>query len=383
MEYADIYDANNLFDAYRKAKRGSAWKESVQRYEISLLLNLYDAQNALKDHTYKHKDFVEFDLRERGKVRHIKSTHISDRVIQRCACDQVITPSLRKYLIYDNGASLEDRGVDYARRRLVCHLQRYYRKHGNKGYILLLDCSKFFDNLDHEEIKRRATVKLPEDCQDFFNQLIEKFEVDITGVPPEVAYEMQHGVYNSFEYLKYPKVKVPADERIMLKKSVGIGSQISQDCGVFLPTYVDNYVKIVRGMKFYGRYMDDSYIIHEDKEFLKQIRDELIQKYKDIGITINMKKTQICRIDKGFTWLQTKYRVTETGKIIRRYSHKNTVRLRRKLKSLKRKMENGVVPYEDIELMYKSCRGGIEKYDAHQTIRNLDQLYYELFGRRV
>ena len=56
---------------------------------------------------------------------------------------------------------------------------------------------------------------------------------------------------------------MPTDKRgeKFLNKSVGIGSQISQSIGILFPTEIDNYVKIVRHQKLYGRYMDDSYII--------------------------------------------------------------------------------------------------------------------------
>jgi len=378
MQYSDIYNANSLYDAFMKAKRGSDWKESVQRYEQNLLLNIYDTRKALATNTYQQKPFVEFDLNERGKTRHIKSMHISDRVVQRSACDQVITPALRKYLIYDNGASLEGKGVDFARRRLETHLHKYYRKHGNHGYILLLDCSKFFDNLPHDVLREQAKGKLPEDCEDFFAYLINTFKVDVSAFSDEEIIEMRDGVFNSLEYDK--RKKKGCDNPKWLEKSVGIGSQISQDCGVFLPTRIDNYIKIVKGVKFYGRYMDDSYIISESKEFLHQLLPEIIAQYKELGLTINEKKTQILCIDKGFTWLKIKYHITPTGKVIKRIPHDTVVRMRRKLKKLKRKLDAGLMSYEDIDLMYKSWCGNVEKYHSYQTLQNLNKLFNELYG---
>lgn len=78
-----VYDANALLDAFRQAKKGTAWKESVQRYEMNLLRNINHTQKELANGTYEQKDFYEFSLSERGKTRHIKSMHISDRVVQR------------------------------------------------------------------------------------------------------------------------------------------------------------------------------------------------------------------------------------------------------------------------------------------------------------
>lgn len=116
-----VYDANSLLDAFNKSKKGTAWKESVQRYEMNLLRNINQTQKEMKDGTYEQKDFYEFKLHERGKTRHIKSMHISDRVVQRSVCDNVLVPELSKYLTYDNGASMEGKGIHFARKRLSTH----------------------------------------------------------------------------------------------------------------------------------------------------------------------------------------------------------------------------------------------------------------------
>lgn len=47
-------------------------------------------------------------------MRHIRSIHISERVVQRTLCDKVINPTLKPSFIYDNGASTENKGIDFA-----------------------------------------------------------------------------------------------------------------------------------------------------------------------------------------------------------------------------------------------------------------------------
>ena len=49
-----VYDANSLIDAFNKSKKGTAWKESVQRYEANLLRNVNQTQKELKDGSYLH-----------------------------------------------------------------------------------------------------------------------------------------------------------------------------------------------------------------------------------------------------------------------------------------------------------------------------------------
>lgn len=287
-----VYDANSLLDAFNKSKKGTAWKESVQRYEMNLLRNINQTQKELKDGTYEQKDFYEFKLHERGKTRHIKSMHISDRVVQRSVCDNVLVPELSKYLTYDNGASMEGKGIHFARKRLSTHLHKFYRKHkSNEGYVLLIDFSKFFDNIVHDGLIKEMRKKIGDkETMSFIEKLIDTFRVDVSYMTDEEYANCMKTLYNALEHAQIDKAKLTGEK--YMRKSVGIGSQISQISGVYYPTRIDNYCKIVKGMKYYGRYMDDIYIIHEDKEYLKGLLNDIQGICDELGLFINPKKTQ-------------------------------------------------------------------------------------------
>lgn len=374
-----VYDANALLDAFRQAKKGTAWKESVQRYEMNLLRNINHTQKELANGTYEQKDFYEFSLSERGKTRHIKSMHISDRVVQRSVCDNVLIPELQRYLIYDNGASMEGKGIHFARKRLSTHLHRYYRKHkSNEGYNLLIDFSKFFDNINHEPLIEAMRNKIGDtETMSFVEKLIDTFKIDVSYMTDEEYKESLNTLYNALEYAKIDEEELTGQK--FMKKSVGIGSQISQISGVFYPTRIDNYCKIVKGMKYYGRYMDDIYIIHEDKEYLKQLLKEIEQICDELGLFINAKKTQIIKLSKGFTFLKIKYSLTDTGKVVQRVSRDSVTRMRRKLKKLRIKLDQGEIGFEDVRCAYNSWRGSVAHYDSYTTLKNMDKLFDELF----
>ena len=374
-----VYDANALLDAFRQAKKGTAWKESVQRYEMNLLRNINHTQKELANGTYEQKDFYEFSLSERGKTRHIKSMHISDRVVQRSVCDNVLIPELQRYLIYDNGASMEGKGIHFARKRLSTHLHRYYRKHkSNEGYILLIDFSKFFDNINHEPLIEAMRNKIGDtETMSFVEKLIDTFKIDVSYMTDEEYKESLNTLYNALEYAKIDEEELTGQK--FMKKSVGIGSQISQISGVFYPTRIDNYCKIVKGMKYYGRYMDDIYIIHEDKEYLKGLLNDIQGICDELGLFINAKKTQIIKLSKGFTFLKIKYSLTDTGKVVQRVSRDSVTRMRRKLKKLRIKLDQGEIGFEDVRCAYNSWRGSVAHYDSYTTLKNMDKLFDELF----
>ena len=342
MKYEGIHrvsNANALIEAYEKARSGSDWKESVQKYEYDLWPNISETKRKLNEGAYRQKPFVEFDLRERGKCRHIKSIHISDRVIQRSVCDNVLTPATAPYLIYDNGSSQKDKGVSFTRKRLEKHLHDYYRKYGtNEGYVLLVDFKSYFGSIPHDKLKEAYAKIIPEkDLQALVNYL-----VDINGGD----------------------------------RGVGIGSQISQNAGIFYPTPIDQYFKTVRGEKFYAAYMDDRYLICRTKEHAKECLEDMRRLAAELGLVINEKKTQIIKLSRGFTFLKVRYVLTETGKVVKYQKRDTFVREQRRLKR-----------YKDIRMdpdraasCYRSWRGSVKEYrNNYYRIKRMDKLFESLF----
>jgi hypothetical protein len=366
-----ISNANVLMNSFYEAKKGCSWKNSVQQYEANFLKNIRHTQLELREKTYRQQDFYCFYLKERGKDRYVRSISFYDRVVQRALCD-LVNPIVEPYLIHDNGASVKKKGIDFARRRIENHLHKYYRKYGNKGYALVIDFSKFYDNILHKPLMDMYREIIDDkDIINLINHLVDSFSVDISN------YNITEN--ELFDSLAYAKAETEKTGEKMMHKSLGIGSQISQISGIYYPSKMDNYCKIVKGIKFYGRYMDDTYIIGNSKEKLKSLLDDIDKICKKQGIFINHKKTQLFRLDKGFTFLKIKYRLTDTGHLVRIPVKKNFIRERRKLKSFKNLLDKGLIDFHDIEEQYKSWKGNIQKYDCYKSLKNLDKVFNDLF----
>lgn len=343
--FETLLDLNVLYDSFQKCKSSVDWKCSIQRFEANIFQNIKDIKKRLKSGRYKPDKFVEFDVDERGKTRHIKSLSIRDRVLQRAICDYVLEPLIYPKLIYNNGASVKEKGVDFSRKQLDKHLRKHYNKRGNKGYILVGDFSKFFESIPHDKLIESLKKCIPDQkMMDLLEMIIRSFSD--TGV------------------------------------GLGIGSQISQICGIYYPTPIDIYCTTVMGCKAYARHMDDFYIIHEDKEFLKTVLTGVRRIASELGLKLNEKKTQICRIDKGFNFLKQRIFITDTGKIVHKPNKSSFVREKRKLKSFKFKYDIGEMTKEEIESQYKSWRNNVIKFDCKKTIHNVDELYSELYEER-
>ena len=336
-----VADLDNLYQAAQDAQRGVCWKASVQRYMKDALRNTVKARHQLQDGEDVRRGFHEFDLYERGKLRHISSVHFSERVVQKSLSQNALVPALSRSFIRNNTANTKGRGTDDALARLRRDLVRHYRRHGTEGYILLVDFANYFGSIEHGRMKRIVADSL-----------------DDARV---VALE------NSF---------IDAGGEVGL----GLGSEPNQVCAVAYPDRIDHFITEVCRPEGYGRYMDDTYILAPDRLTLQICLAHIRDMCGRMGLEVNMGKTHIVKLSKGFTWLKKRISYGKNGKVVMRFCRDSVTRERRKLKKQARMVAEGVMTMEQVRQSYQSWRGAMERLDAHKTVRRMDALYHSLFG---
>lgn len=338
--FETVFSYGNLYESYKKCRRNVSWKASVQKYIANAPLNVYLTHKKLMDGKYKSSGFYDFDVRERGKTRHIRSVTVGERVVQRCLCDNALVPMLSRIFVYDNCASLENRGYSFAIRRICQHLQEHFREHGTEGYILLFDFKRFFDNVSHAVIKGILKKQFTDHK---IIALTEHF-VDAFG-----------------------------------DVGLGLGSQISQVFALASADRLDHYTKEILRIRGYGRYMDDGYLIHHNKDYLRRCLNEISEICKQLGITLNQKKTQIVKLSHGFTWLKVRFFLTSTGKVVRKIYRRSVTKQRQKIKRLHRKFLAGEIAFEGCYTSMQSWVAYAKTFDAYHTIQNMCSLFDSLF----
>ena len=376
-----ISDLNVLYEAFRASMKGSAWKEEPQRFEIDFLTEIIKLKKEIETRTYTTSKGSEFILNERGKTRYIHGARMRDRVVRHAFCDHELGPKLTPYLIHNNGASQPGKGISFSRKMFEQDLHSYWIEHGtNEGYVGFVDLSKFYDNIQHDKIREAIGPKISEEGRWLLDEVLKSFEIDVSYMTDEEFASCMSWKYDSIKYHETVPEEAKTGEKWM-KKSVDIGDQASQDIGIFFPTPIDNYAKIVRGCKRYGRYMDDIYIIMEDKRELRSVIEGIYEKAAELGLFINEHKTHIMKLSGTFKYLQIRYSLKEDGRVIRRINPRAMARERRKLKAYKHLMEEGRIGPDDIEEAFKSWLGTMMQYMSNQQITNIIDLYEELFGR--
>lgn len=343
MALKELVTLDNICEAFYLCAKVSHWKESTQRFKTNLLLEALDLQEDLLNGTYKVSPTIDFVLNERGKIRNINAPVIRDRVVQKMIMKHILIPALTRPLIYDNYASLKGRGTSQARKRMDANLNRYMREHGTDGYILQIDIKKYFDSVDHEVLKQLYRKEVHES--------------------PDIM--------NLIDYI--------IDTSSKTDKGLNLGSECPQIFAVYYLHPIDVWMKCVCREHYYGRYMDDIYVISESKEHLRDLLNRLKVKLSELKLEVNEHKTHITKLSHGFTFLQIKYGL-DGYRIVKRLTHDKIVRERRRLKTFRRLVDKGQMTEVKAYNCYKSWRFSALK-DCNacwHTIQSTDRLFNEL-----
>lgn len=341
-----FYSLSALLIAYRQCFSVSAWKYSSQCFESTKFLRLQQLSEALQNRTLEISPYKYFYTSERGVLRRIQASVIQDRIFFRSLNDNVVLPAISKYLIYDNYASIKNRGLSRARKRMLTMLHKFYRATGsNDGYILQIDFRHYFDSIPHDKAIKLLCAYVKEKlAQYYLDASVNSYNGDC---------------------------------------GVGLGSPIAQSVGIMYPMAMDNYLKIRCRVKYYGRYMDDLFIIHKNRAYLLAVLKVVTKFAEALGLIINMRKTKITKLSHGFVYLKTHYRLSLTGKVFYTPCSETFRRERRKLKGMYRLYKRHSLRLFDIINSYKSWRGNLAKFYKSAVAHRLfivDRFFYRLYG---
>ena len=385
-EFHPLADADNLYDGFLAARKGSHWKAQVQRFRWNALREVGRLQDELvkfqnnEPGAYELSEYSRFEVVERGKTRAITALGVRDRVVKHALNDLYLIPHIRPHLIYDNGASLKGKGVSFTRGRLVAHLEKFFKETGsNQGYIMTMDFSGYYDNIDHSIAMQMIRAYEPDElARRLTEQAYNSYRVDVSDLTYEQYVEAKNSKFSMVEYRKHPHRN--AGYRF-LNKSLSVGDQTSQITAIAFPTPIDKLVKVCNGIKYYARYMDDFYVIARTRQELESIRAQIEHMAERLKLFINTKKTKICRLDRTFTFMQYRYYLRENGHVVVRINKKTVTRMRRKLKKLKGRVIRGETREIKVAEMFRSWIANYGKVMSRQQRENLIQLYRNLFGK--
>lgn len=331
-----------LYDSMWKCKRdGKIKKASVARFVTHGIEETLKLERQIADGTYLPRKPHTFTLTY-PKVRPCSSTHIRDRIVQRSLNDNVIYPKMTKSFVWDNMACQKGKGTTRAMDRLDCFLHRFYinNNNSNEGWVLQFDVEGYYRSMRHSDARKCFERHLDKKTVDNAERWLQR------QYPYTIGYEP--------------------------------GSQMVQILGISLLDPMDHKVKELLKAKIYERYMDDGFIISNDRAFLEQCREGMTEELAKLGMKLHEKKTRIYPLKDGIKILGFTFRLTNTGKVIRILDPKNVKHERKKLVRMAHKVEKGEVTFAKFFECYGSWKAHASKGNSYKLLKRMDKYVKEL-----
>jgi hypothetical protein len=332
-DFEKVIDFKNMYRAFRKAKCGKGHKKSASRFNLAALDGVNALIAQLKNKTYQISEYTEFKVYE-PKERVIQTSAFKDKVIQHSLCDNVLLPRMQRIFIRDNCAGQKGKGTLFGLNRLSEQMQLFYRRYGFHGYILKCDITKYFYSISHTQLKDIVAYHF--------------------GHDPDVCW-----LCNLF---------IDSTQG----KGIPLGNQINQGFALLYLDGMDKLIKYELGIEYYGRYMDDFYLIHPSKDYLQHCLQVIAAYLETLELTLNG-KTQIFPFKNGVSYLGFHTYITADGTPIRKLKNQNKRNAQKKFIRMAKLVAAGKLPTEKFQTSYSAWKNHISHGNCYRLASSMDR----------
>ncbi len=244
--------------AHKNAKKGKGWYEHIKKINENPDYYLKMLQDMLINHTYHTSEYEIFYKTDGKKKRKIyKLPYFPDRICQWSIL-QVIEPCLLKNLTADTYSAIPGKGIHKGLANLKKAMQGDVP---NCQYCLKLDARHYYQSINHDILKYKY-------AQMFKDKELLWLLYEIIDSIKTAEIEDLRNIYL-------------LDEDIDFNTGIPIGNYLSQYSGNYYLSEFDHWIKEVKKVKHYFRYMDDIVIFGSDKMELHALRKEIDVFFRD------------------------------------------------------------------------------------------------------
>lgn len=324
--YEKICSMDNLYLAFQHAKKGKGWYKEVQQIEKRPYYYLAGLQWMLQNHLYKTSEYATFTKKDGKKEREIyKLPFFPDRIAQ-WAVLQVIEPQLLAYFTDDTYSAIPNKGIHAAYKKLRLAVDTVPEE---MIYCLKIDCKKFYPSIDHETLKQKFRRKYKDP------ELLELIDEVIDSISTCPATDENIEFYRSCgNEIKIVKIN---GKDFIEGVGIPIGNYFSQYDGNFFLSGFDHWIKEVKRVKHYYRYMDDICIFARTKEELHQLLVEINEYFiQNLKLRIKGNYQIFPSFIRGIDFVG--YRIFLNSTLLRKSTCQE---MKRKMTNIRKKGENG------------------------------------------
>lgn len=268
--------------------------------------NLIELYHELLDGSYVPGKSICF-LTHFPVLREVFASQFRDRVVHHLLFNY-IAPIFEKTFIYDSYSCRKEKGTLFGVERLEHHIRSCTNNYTHTAYILKLDIQGYFMSINKNILYGII-----------YNKLMKQWEekgknCNIPGKNPEFILFLVESIIFKDHTLdcevmgnKKEWMLLPASKSLFCQpKGIGlpIGDLTSQLFSNIYLNEFDNMIKRRFKIRHYGRYVDDFYVVHPSKAYLKSLIPEIRTFLKErLGLTLHPKKIYLQPYTHGVAFL--------------------------------------------------------------------------------
>ena len=291
-----------MLEAYYDCRRSKRRTASAIVYEMNYESNLIALRDRINTRTYQPGKSICFVV-TRPRYREVFAASFEDRIVHHYIALR-LEPLFELVFSPRTFNCRKGKGQLYGVKMLEADIKEASNNYTTDCYIMKLDLQGFFMSIDKSMLAR----------------MIDKFIVkyykgnDIDDLRYLCQVVVLHCPEKNCERHSPREMwgHLPANKSLFTNgegKGVAIGNLFAQLFANFLLNELDWYIEEL-GIKYHGRYVDDFYCIHKDKQVLLSAVPKIRAKLAELGLSLNPKKFYFQHYTKG---------VEFTGAVVKPY----------------------------------------------------------------
>ena len=291
-----------MLEAYYDCRRSKRRTASAIVYEMNYESNLIALRDRINTRTYQPGKSICFVV-TRPRYREVFAASFEDRIVHHYIALR-LEPLFELVFRPRTFNCRKGKGQLYGVKMLEADIKEASNNYTTDCYIMKLDLQGFFMSIDKSMLAR----------------MIDKFIVkyykgnDIDDLRYLCQVVVLHCPEKNCERHSPREMwgHLPANKSLFTNgegKGVAIGNLFAQLFANFLLNELDWYIEEL-GIKYHGRYVDDFYCIHKDKQVLLSAVPKIRAKLAELGLSLNPKKFYFQHYTKG---------VEFTGAVVKPY----------------------------------------------------------------
>jgi len=286
-----------LFEAYEGCRRHKRNTANAMAFELDYEQNLVDLCEEINNGSYQPRNSIAFIV-DKPVKREIFAADFRDRVVHHLIINK-LNDLFEKEFIVDSYSCRKGKGTHKGIRRLDSFIRKCSKNYSRDCWILKIDIRGFFMSIDRFRLYHRLELFIREHYHFPDQPLLLDLCRKVVFYDPATNCIIK-GRRSNWKGL-------PNDKSLFHSRhgcGLPIGNLTSQIFANFYLNRFDHFMKHHIGLRYYGRYVDDVVVVHQDRAFLNSLLPAIrLYLHKELGLALHPKKIVLEHYSQGVKYL--------------------------------------------------------------------------------